>query len=268
MFVANSSYAVSYGRWQVNRQESGGTNWSLVDTFFLTSTQGAAAVGFAADDQENIFVSGPAADAGGRDHWIVRKSGDNGQTWITVDDYPNASAGKMRFIPGTNGGLFVVGYRSNSIWTVRRSRDSGASWTVVDSLPGFAYGVSSDSAGNVYVVGESGVRWTVRQSSNGGNTWQTIYSSSSNTGFGAYDIAADNLGNLWVTGSYDLGWGVLRRDPAGVWQPMEFLGPTSSDINGLLSIGPEMSSSPVRSEMTLLCLSVGYCSGVSATHRA
>ena len=229
--ASRSLFVCAGGR--VDLQDFGTANWQLSDT------NQSNANGFAADDQGNLFISGAT---GG---WIVRKSGDHGQTWATVDNYPNAFPRRIYSVPGTNGGLFVVGYRGSggsSTWTVRRSRDGGATWAIVDSGPqpgvveGLAYGITSDSAGNVYVVGQSG-GWTVRQSSDGGNTWHTIYYSSDSTGFGAYDVAADNLGNLWVTGSYDFGWGVMRRDPAGVWQPVEFLGPTGCSTCPILSSG-------------------------------
>jgi hypothetical protein len=233
LFAATLSYAIPTGRWQVDKQANGGLDWNLADT----SSTGEAN-GFAADDQGNIFVSGHAVDAGSRDHWIVRKSADNGQSWTTVDDDLNAVAGKIHFVPGTNGGLFVVGYQINGsgdnhtyAWLIRRSRDGGATWVTVHNYAGGgnvgAQAITSDAQGTIYVAGW-GTPQVVKGSTDGGDTWQTIHTNPAGTEVN--DMAVDSAGNLWLVGG-SFGWFVLRRDSSGVWQPMEFLGPNSSDIN-------------------------------------
>jgi hypothetical protein len=240
-------FSATAGRWQLSKSSDGGTNWTLADTFALSTNASAYAQGFAADDYGNLFLAGVVPTPLGPTHWVVRKSTDHGQSWTTVDtadNSPNAFARRIYSVPGTNGGLFVVGYRNSGgwwTWTVRRSRDGGATWSTVDSGPepgaveGYANGITSDGAGNVYVVGRSG-GWTVRSSSNGGDTWQTVYAGDPTYPAGATDIVVDRTGSLWITGGYNGGWAALRRDASGVWQPMDFLGP-AGDPTGPLSQG-------------------------------
>jgi hypothetical protein len=117
-------FSAMYSGW-LSKSADSGTNWTVADTFVGDASS------FAADDAGNLYVAGRATDSAGQDHWVVRKSTDHGQTWATVDNYPNASPGKIHSIPGTNGGLFVVGYRitgsganTTYAWIIRRSREA------------------------------------------------------------------------------------------------------------------------------------------------
>ena len=111
--------------------------------------------------------------------WIVRKSGDGGNTWVNVDVL-TVGAGKIAsaLAVGTDGvGLVVVAGRyqdAQSVyhWIVRRP-DALGNWQTVDDFqlaPGYAAdpaGVAVDAAGNLLVTGSAsdaaGNHWVVRR---------------------------------------------------------------------------------------------------------
>jgi hypothetical protein len=169
----------------------------------------------------------------------VRKSADQGLTWTTVDDLTNARASRIHFVPGTNGGLFTVGYRVSGsganttyAWLVRRSRDAGATWNAVHIYAGSgnvgARAITSDSQGTIYVAGW-GTPEAVKKSDDGGTTWQTIHTNPQGTVVS--DMKLDAAGNLYLAAG-----SVLRRDSAGVW---EDIGPApDSGSAGALAVDP------------------------------
>jgi len=223
--VSGSSFALSFGSWQVHRSSDRGVSWMLVDSF--ADGAYASASGLAVDDAGNIFVSGSTNLGIGTPTWFVRKSSDHGLTWSTVDRLSNASSVGILFVPGSQGGLFVAGSR----WTVRRSRDAGATWQQVDSFirPGkdtYAQAMASDARGRIYVAGQSTPdpsRWDVRVSENGGSTWATISPATATAQLNGNleAMVVDLAGNLFLAGVLDA-WAVARRNADGVWHDIEF----------------------------------------------
>jgi hypothetical protein len=208
----------------VRRSTDGGATWTTVDNVVLPFVYGGSDdVGIAIDATGDVYVSGRGSDAD--QLWAVRK-GVGGTSYSTVDALPNSYA-KDIFVHPT-AGIFVVGQTQVTIknttswaWLVRRSTDGGATWSNVDafqlssSLDSAAWGIGTDTSGNLYVVGSGNApyrwgsfpHWVVRKSTNGGNSWTTVddYQLEANNYSQARCIAADAYGNLFVAGRGDQG---------------------------------------------------------------
>lgn len=210
--------------WYVRKRDAVSGTWSTVDNYQYAAGQFMNATGFTADDTGNIYVAGYGRETpkrrnqAGNLHWLVRKSTDGGAHWTLVDDVagPTSNFGTRGagFVPGA--GIFVVGYpygSSATSWLVRRSvSGEPGTWSTVDSpFAGGAEEISSDGAGNIYVVGsryiqvtaKSGYQaWVTRKSSDGGSTWSTVdtFSYPSNKGTYANGIGRDADGNVMVVG--------------------------------------------------------------------
>jgi len=213
-----------------------GITWSgLLDDFVYPGTHTTLYnAGMVADSAGNLYVAGTAYDdgtpSGGPNHWIVRRSTDNGATWSTVDDF--APGGFLTQPNGIGadaaGNIYVAGDADyvnpydTTYWTIRKGV-GGTNFTTVDSISSgssgntamavfahptaglFAVGRAPVALTGKQFFGRSALEWTVRRSTNGGATWSTVdtfaFSSSSSVyGSQANGIGADALGNLYVVG--------------------------------------------------------------------
>jgi hypothetical protein len=253
-----SAGATSIPFWYVRKSSDKGLTWSTVDLFQFVQGQWVNPTGFAADDAGNVYVAGWARGAtskktpSGNLHWLVRKSGDAGQTWNVSDDLegPTAGfgAGGLGFVPGR--GIFAVGneFTGGTGWQVRRSTSGQfGTWLTVDGpiAGGAASAVGSDAAGNIYAVGSLFVAngtvrnkgqttqtgyyaWATRRSIDGGNTWSTVdlFSYASNAASDANGIARDRSGNIAVAGGATDAqgrrhWIVRSPDVSGNWHTID-----------------------------------------------
>lgn len=170
--------------WMVRRSLDGGTTWATVDAYQATSGYAATAFGAGADAQGNIYVVGRSAvpnRSSTINHWQVRKSGNSGASWTTVDDYELFASGSqvaLGFAADAKGNLFVAGWASASIstgpysWVVRENPGGAGTWTTVDNFSyvsgAMAHAITADALGNVFAGGQGsptsgGVHWLLRK---------------------------------------------------------------------------------------------------------
>lgn len=240
--------------WYIRKSPNGGASWSTVDSFQYAPGNNSAARAFGADLIGNVCIAGYGTDAAGVMHWLIRRS-VNGGSWTLVDDFPASSsrasvpteANAAHFAPGL--GFFVVGQvatQSGNVWLVRRSLNGGVTWSTVDTfqlvqgLDAYAYGVSSDNQGNVYVGGgaiasQTVVKgkvyyardWIVRKSSDGGNNWATVnVFPGTGTVAAGLSMGTDSTGNVVEAGGAQDAqgvshWLVRRPDSSGAWQTVD-----------------------------------------------
>ena len=183
LFVAGSAWdEVGLSRsWLVRRSLDGGAEWSSVDLYQHTADQTSLANDLFEDADGNVYAVGQG-DTGEGWHWLVRRSGDGGDSWSVVDDFQYPGGRVNWAYAGTtdaDGAVYVVGAGDDDPdsqtkrWLVRRSRDGGELWETVDdfrlsSSGAVAYDIARDSRGSLYVVGdardESFVKhWLVRK---------------------------------------------------------------------------------------------------------
>lgn len=185
------------------------------------------------DSSGNIYVAGSAEKkivsrrtTTTVNHWLIRKglATAGGMVWTTVGDFPytvtkdwdlfNRPAAAVSCV---GNDVFVVGGGGGS-WVVRKSSDAGSTWSVVDTFRfsttdnSHAFGIASDSAGNLYVAGLGGQilqkasrpHWIVRRGIAGGTSWTTVDQfQGSNGSAQAFGVAVDSNDNVHVTGT---GW--------------------------------------------------------------
>jgi hypothetical protein len=229
--------------WYVRKSSNAGQTWSTVDLFQYAAGQTAVAYGSASDNSGNLFVAGLANDAKRVGHWVVRRTANGGANWVVVDDLPWATPSQMSvmsFVPTVGtfavGSLYVNGV---NVWLARRTLDGGQTWASADTYQlisgqeAYARGVSSDSQGNIYVVGyahnASGIAvWIVRGSGDGGATWTTVdtFSYVAAKASVAHAIGTDSLGRVVVAGAVQDAqgtshWLVRRPVTGGGWQTVE-----------------------------------------------
>src|SRR3989454_2304983 len=116
-----------YGHWVVRKSSDGGTSWSTVDNYQLSTSAHSAAWRFASDSNGNLFVAGwGQATSSGNHHCIVRKSSGGTSTWTTDDDFqyvPGGATDPQAVVANASGNVFVGGVGSSSSgehWLVRK----------------------------------------------------------------------------------------------------------------------------------------------------
>ncbi len=194
--------------------------------------------------------------SGGLNHWLTRKSANNGTTWSNSDDFnltPTRSSGAQAVGRDSLGNIYAAGFgfdaTSSQTWVVRKSADNGTTWTTVDtflySSPNLsiAFGIFGDNSGNVFAIGNgsdgANTHWIVRRSADQGATWTTVdnYMLAAGKDAHPYTINMDSLGNLYACG-YALGtpagahWIVRKSTDAGLsWNTVDdfqYLSPNDS----------------------------------------
>ena len=222
--------------WQVRRSTDGGSTWSTTDLYALAVGVNATASGVASDGAGAVYVVGTGVEAAGYEHWVVRRSVNNGISFTTFLDLSSrrahCAANGALYVPGK--GLFVVGRVVNK-WTVQRQQNAGSSFVTVDSWiaakggASLATGIAADGQGNIFVCGATGTHWeprswVVRKSSDGGATWTTILDRWALGLLGtAESVALDPAGNVWLAGWHKADsfatyiWTVARLDKLNSW---------------------------------------------------
>ena len=169
-----------------------------------------------------IYVGGTASYStlGGVGQWVVRKSGDGGSSWSTVDKYTyNGVNGASSFGLASDaaGNVFATGNAGSSAgghWVTRQTSNGGGSWSTIDDWQ-YAAGQSTtsravgfDGNGNLITVGGSGGHALARTLVNG--TWTVVddYVGGSYT-----SVGTDNLGYTYAAGTSTGSSQWIVRDP-------------------------------------------------------
>jgi hypothetical protein len=195
--------------WVTARSSDGGTTWSIVDSWVATGRY-AFPYSVVGDAAGRVFVGGDVWDAQGKQHFLTRRSLDGGTTWTTVDDFAGTISGVWG-MTATPAGVFAAG-RLSDVWIVRRSTDGGNTWATVDKYAAnnlsYAYGMSADASGNLYVTGAAVItvnkvtksHWITRKSANGGATWGTADDVASGSFNGGWAVTVDAYGRVFAAG--------------------------------------------------------------------
>jgi len=168
--------------------------------------------------------------------WTVRKGTFANGKWSfsTVDQLLQsqgfAQGGFPEGVTVAPTGLYVVG-SYNGTWIIRKSvTGASGTWATVDSISsGWAEGVATDAAGNIYAVG-SASGWVVRESTNGGASWTAVdsFALGPNTSTWANAITRDASGNMVVAGWDQDTAGdthaVVRTNAFGSWTTLDNYG--------------------------------------------
>lgn len=222
--------------WEVRRSPDVGDSWLLVDNFLQDTIASPGAIGVA--PLGDLFVVGQTLGPQNSRRWLVRRSPDQGQTWVTVDDFTGIWASAV----AVNSSVIIVSGRGGNMestdkpWTTRRSTDGGNTWTTVDefqlgaNLPGWPKAAAGDQRGYFYVVGNAEAvsgsfvtRWIVRRSMDGGQTWQTVDTLTNGSGSASAEaVAVDASGRVFVAGATSAGWLVrVSSDGGSTWANSE-----------------------------------------------
>lgn len=171
-----------------------GDSWATADDFQLSAGLSSSATHLAVADTGEIFVDGLGTVPVDTFHWVVRKSGDAGTSWTTVDDFARsgASTGKTggnSIAVGPDGLVLSTGAApyngAEQHGVVRRSTDGGQTWAVVDE---FLYRAGGVTQAMGVTIGDDGAAYVafwardatgvshafVRKSTDRGDTWTTV----------------------------------------------------------------------------------------------
>src|SRR6478752_351833 len=107
------------------------TSWKTVD-LYQRETGATSLLAGVASYRGYAYAVGEA-----QNHWIVRRSVNNGETWSTINDL-SQSQGRGVAVNPRNGHVYTIGFRMNpdkpSRWVVRKSSNRGVNWHIVDDL--------------------------------------------------------------------------------------------------------------------------------------
>ncbi len=127
LFVAG----IFNNRWTVLRSLNQGTSWSAWSAVGPWPDDGslASANDLASDSDGNIYVCGVRGRDSRNHGWVLRKSSDGGQNWVTLLDQPSTTdSWAVRLAIDAANNITVAGAIHTSLYTPK--------WTIVRNSPG------------------------------------------------------------------------------------------------------------------------------------
>jgi uncharacterized delta-60 repeat protein len=183
-----------------------------------TASGGATAYAVAVDGDNNVIVTGGAANSSARDYATIKYSGMGVPLWTNLYDGPvNSDDQANAVVVDGNGDVLVTGYSTGTGYhtdyaTIKYSGSGGPLWTNRYSGPAVAFGddvaaaVVVDGSNNVVVTGSSPAIGgdpdyaTVKYSSSGVALWTNRYSGGYGNNY-AQQVKVDHHGDVIVSGS-------------------------------------------------------------------
>lgn len=223
------------------------TNGTIQWQRTLSSPSSDYGTGIVLDSSGNIYVCGTADDtASGHFNMIIAKYNSSGTIqWQRSLSGSGTSSDECNDIAvDGSGNVYVVGYSNNSGTqnvTLAKYNTSGTiQWQrQLDSGGGdFGYGITVDSAGEVYVGGgTTGIAFLARYNTSGTLQWQRQLSAA---GFSnVQSVALDGSGGVFVTGTLPVGANtemlIARYDTSGALQWQRRLGATGTDVGNRIA---------------------------------
>lgn len=220
--LGNAADATNKTHWIIRKSTDHGTTWTTIEDYLMSAPVSLGrneARAMAADSSGNLFVTGIGqATNSDFDHWLIKKSSDQGSTWSLVDDYSYYKKGGNNIsslaYDANNNILYSAGYEgaNYSRWIVKKSLDQGNTWTTIDSFQldtyrdAKAYKILLNN-GNIFVAGNATDinftgHWIVRKSSDNGASWSIIdnWTPYANSITAAKFMTIDSNGVMYVTG--------------------------------------------------------------------
>ncbi|MBK7844210.1 MAG: exo-alpha-sialidase [Bdellovibrionales bacterium] len=116
--------------------DDNGSTWTSQIPYEHVTGKDTVCYGLSANSKDELILALAAMDSAGKNHSVLRRSTDKGNTWVTVDDYQLASSGdtypKIPYFYSDN----IVFSMSNahaddgfSRASIRISKDSGMTWS-------------------------------------------------------------------------------------------------------------------------------------------
>ncbi len=196
------------------------------------------ASGIAVDKDGNICVTGTSMDSvTGEDYATVKYNTLGEEQWIAR--YTNRSDNKediaYAIAIDSSGNVYVTGYSWGYNWTfedyatVKYNPSGREQWVTRYGKPDdveYAYAITVDNAGNIYVTGwgvvANAAYITIKYNTLGERQWVAKYNGPYRDDW-AYAIAVDDSGNVYVTGcSYNsdtsFDYATVKYDSLGVEQ--------------------------------------------------
>ena len=186
--------------------------------------------GIAIDGAGNVYVTGQSFGVGAYlDYATIKYNADGQQQWLARYDGPGNGFDEAHAIAvDAAGNVYVTGESVGGYYdyaTIKYNTSGQQQWVARYNGPqnsdDDANAIAIDSAGNVYVTGESvgsGTNYdyaTVKYDSSGQQQWVARYNGPGN-GFDEADaIAVDNAGNVYVTGQSSRSGSNLSVEGAG-----------------------------------------------------
>ena len=185
------------------------------------------------DNADNIYMVGTSrgdfdghTNSGGDGAFIVKFDSNGNKIWsklIGTSKYDEAgsvstdSAGNI-YMVGHSWGNFDGHYNNSDridAFIVKFDSNGNKIWSKLmgTSVDDYSYGISTDSVGNIYMVGASGGDFDGHSNSNSGNNdafivkfdssgnkiWSKLMGTSGNDG--ASDVSTDSVGNIYMVGT-------------------------------------------------------------------
>jgi len=165
----------------------------------------------------NVYVTGRSFGNGTHyDYATTKYDSDGLEQWVARYDGPgNYNDTPKAIAVDPFGNVYVTGHSygdqtSSDYATIKYNQDGIEQWVARYNGPGngndLVFAMSVDSAGNVYVTGESYDEYsrldytTIKYDGNGRRLWAATYNGPGNYNDSARAITVDALGNVYVTG--------------------------------------------------------------------
>jgi hypothetical protein len=116
IYVSGFYVLAGSSHWLVRKSTDNGVTWANVDDFLYSNGNNSESYGFNKDSSGNLYAVGFGVDGSNVFHWLVRKSTDQGATWITMDDfnYPGGNHSQAFAVSiDSSGNIYVGGYGTN-----------------------------------------------------------------------------------------------------------------------------------------------------------